>query len=253
MQEAHNFCVENNIQYSLGYGSLIGAIRHKGFIPWDDDIDIIMTRPEYDKFCKMFKSNKGIELITPDKYNVQIAFARVCEMNKTLVEACESPWIDKPTGVWEDVLPIDAIAEKKAETYKTIDIAHSLWKATYPIRRANTPLYKYKSFVQRIKILLRRYFTIDKSANKRLVELTQGKQWGMSRCCANIAYPEYKYKDIHNVSVFENYIDTQFDGSTFKIVAAYDELLTYIYGDYMTLPPIDKRIRKNDSNVYYWK
>ena len=100
-----------------------------------------------------------------------------------------------------------------------------LWKATYPIRRANTPLYKYKSFVKKIKIILRRYLTFDKSANKQLVELTQSKHWSDSRCFANIAYPEYKYKDIHNVSVFDKYIETQFDGLSFKIVAAYDEFV----------------------------
>lgn len=62
MQVVHDFCVDNKIDYSLTYGTLIGVIRHKGYIPWDDDIDICMTRPEYNKFIKMFITKNSIKI-----------------------------------------------------------------------------------------------------------------------------------------------------------------------------------------------
>lgn len=67
MKYIHSFCVENDIKYSLCGGTLIGAIRHKGFIPWDDDIDITIPRPDYDRFVKIFKDSDEFKLFAPER------------------------------------------------------------------------------------------------------------------------------------------------------------------------------------------
>ena len=109
LKDIHNFCVEKNIKYTLFAGTLIGAIRHHGFIPWDDDLDIAFTRPEYEKFVKSYESKNGYQLFARERQekDIYISFARVCEMKKTLVDDSYFPWTKHRTGIWVDVFPLD--------------------------------------------------------------------------------------------------------------------------------------------------
>jgi len=106
LQDMHEFCIEHNLKYSLGFGTLIGAIRHMGFIPWDDDIDIMMPRPDYEIFCRTYVSKHGYELVAPCKKGCYISYARICEVEKTLVVS-PAAWHSTPSGVWIDIFPVD--------------------------------------------------------------------------------------------------------------------------------------------------
>ncbi len=105
-----DFCTNKGIKYSLGYGGLIGAVRHKGPIPWDDDIDIIMERPEYDRFIKIFNQvgPNGLKLFAPELGNSYFSISRICDMSRTFVRKYYQ-WTDEETGVWIDVFPIDGL------------------------------------------------------------------------------------------------------------------------------------------------
>ena len=112
LKVTHNFCVENNIKYSLSYGTLIGAVRHKGFIPWDDDVDIMMLRPDYDRFCQTFQA-PGYQVVSRQtRKDCLISFARVCDIRETDVTSME-PWIRRQgnLGLWIDIFPIDSVTD----------------------------------------------------------------------------------------------------------------------------------------------
>ena len=116
----HNFCIENDIKYFLNYGTLIGAVRHKGFIPWDDDIDICMFRKDYEKFIDLFSKDDGIykilSLETDDKYYNN--FIKVIN-SKTKIED-ERNYKTYDLGIFVDIFPIDSFDDLKLveKTYK---------------------------------------------------------------------------------------------------------------------------------------
>ena len=114
LKDVHAFCESHNIRYSLAYGTLIGAIRHKGFIPWDDDVDIIIPRPDFERFCQEFQSAKGYKLYRPGDPENFMVFARVCDNERTLVKT-NRPWSTERTGIWIDIFPFEGLPNDENE------------------------------------------------------------------------------------------------------------------------------------------
>lgn len=150
LKDVAGFCEKNNIRYSLGYGTMLGAVRHKGFIPWDDDVDIMMPREDYEKFRTIYKS-KLYSFIdsrnTPDCY---IAFGRVCDTKKTLASSC-IPWVKKDVGVWIDIFPVDRVPDDKDTFDRIYDSLLLLMKFNVGIRRVHTISSSRLSVRKRLK------------------------------------------------------------------------------------------------------
>lgn len=118
LKDFHEFCVSNNIRYSLDGGTLIGAIRHKGFIPWDDDIDVVLPRPDYEKLCSLYQSEKyRLKCFQNDK-NCYLGFARIYDFKYTTFDT-RYPWCkDKNVGLWIDIFPADGAPDNEDELQK---------------------------------------------------------------------------------------------------------------------------------------
>lgn len=139
LKDVHQFCTQNNIKYSLYAGTLLGAIRHQGFIPWDDDIDIVMPREDYNKFCQTYRSERFNLFNRDNDSSFQLAYARVCDIKRTLYKAVE-PCSKKPTGVWIDVFPADG-CPPKAEIPLFYEENRILFQETEKIRWSMASYY----------------------------------------------------------------------------------------------------------------
>ena len=246
MKEVDKFCRKHNINYSLGEGTLLGAIRHKGFIPWDDDLDIYMTRENFDKFVTTFKSKDyRVEYFnTLKKYWLPFAKVRMLKETKFCTPAIEK--ICDYTGPRIDILPLDYVPEASSKDQDKQDKKVKFWKMVlrnkvYPIGKKTKTFYyviipfakilPYNFIVKKINYWLKKYNNL----NCEYVVNTSGDY-----SVRKETFPKY---------YFDELIETKFEDSKFYVSKYYNEILTKIYGDYMTPPSIDKRMVKHNVIV----
>lgn len=236
-----DFCKENNIYYTLAYGTLIGAVRHKGFIPWDDDVDVVIPRPDYERFIELTNGH----IIAPNIYvlsykhkNCTYPFVKLID-NRTIVE--EKFASDIKIGVWIDVFPVDgnfknsflnAVQYKSAWLVRKLieikrnDFASGTTKVKKLAKGVIYPFTKILSFDLLLKIT---------------DNICQLKNFEKSDIIGSIIWTDGIYERIDK-NKFMKSIDVEFEGYVFNAPSNYDEYLHNVYGDYMQLPPANERI-----------
>ncbi len=245
----HNFCIENDIKYFLNYGTLIGALRHKGFIPWDDDIDICMFRKDYEKFIDLFSKDDGIykilSLETDDKYYNN--FMKVIN-SKTKIED-ERNYKTYDLGIFVDIFPIDSFDDLKLveKTYKLESFKLLSFSKKENIQYGDS---KLKDFVRlffwtMLKPVSPRIFAkkIKEAVEKYSKE--NGKYFGVVGCS------KLKYDDVFDYNPFDELAEFEFEGCNFFAPKKYDEILKKYYGDYMKFPPVDKQKYPHEIKAYF--
>lgn len=242
-KEIKRVCEKNGIEYWLDSGTLLGAVRHKGFIPWDDDLDIGMKREDYEKFKKVAINDLSSKYYFQDwltDKNYGLPFAKVRKKNTLYIEN-KGQNSKAACGIYVDIFPYDNYGNDSIHQGKPIKIIKLLIqnKAKIQVWRENEGI-NYKKFFQHLPFVI-----ASKFCNRSKLISKHDKLATMY----NNETCEYLFiQGISNygkwtipVSAFDEMIDMEFEDTVFKVPKGYDLYLTHGYGDYMQLPPEDKR------------
>ena len=246
-------CDDNSLRYSLAYGSLLGAIRHKGFIPWDDDIDVMMPRPDYLKFldvCKSALTNTCMDVISI--YTDAEYYSPLTKMYKTDTRVYQQYGQDENiiTGVYIDIFVVDGLPSREAETF---------YNKAQALRR-KWGLSSRKLFSsERTKNYLRLIIGSCIAIPFKLIGVDYYKRKYDSFCsqysfddseyAAVVLYGEGLYREKMQRKLFDELIFVEFDGVQFKSIPNPDVYLKNMYGDYMRLPDEKDRVSKHPHIV----
>lgn len=249
LKEFHSFCVENNIRYFISHGTLLGAIRYKGFIPWDDDLDVLVPREDYDRLLTLFRDSDQYRLCAFEKNRDYLyPYAKLCDMSTRKVEGGYNNGME--LGLDIDVFPLDHwdddLEKAKLESKRQNRNMFHLYLTK--LRKPDS-LHPAKRFVKGIVMALCKLRGSAYYVEKIIQGADKPEQKG-SRYMGGKAWNVYGERDILPAEVFAEAIELEFEGEKFFAPVGYDAFLTSLYGDYLPEPPVEKRKTHHSFKAY---
>ena len=243
LSEVERICTKHDIKYMLFAGTLLGAVRHQGFIPWDDDLDIVMLREDYDRFLSVAPNeldNKQYYLQKEFSSHWPMFFSKLRKNNTACIERQIPKDRKMHQGIYIDIFPCDNLSDNKIIrrlqfVASKIVIAKSVYRRGYL-----TDSVLKKMFIQASRVLPLKPFwkfaTNQQARDSNMVHTF----FGGARNYQKNVYPR---------KWFENSVQLSFEGGLFPVSAYYDDLLRKMYGDYMTPLPEEKRGQKIHAEI----
>lgn len=252
MLEVDKICRNRGLRYSLCGGTLLGAVRHGGFIPWDDDIDIMMPRPDFDAFLR-YCDGCDVPFGVRSCFNDETYFdmpAKVFDKNTVIIDKNSDA---AGTGVFIDIFVIDGLADTYDKAKKM------LGKTRFKRELLNASTWKKyvrsktrKWYVEPARLA---FFVMSRGLNQKktfesILETYRNIDFDSVAYAASVC-GVYREKEIMERRIFSELKDIDFEGHKLCATRHYAEYLERIFGDYMTPPPEDKRVPHHDFTAYF--
>ena len=239
LDEVVKFCNDNNITYFLCGGTLLGAIRHQGYIPWDDDLDLMMPREDYEKLIDTF-THPAIRLNSSRILNDY--YYPFLKAEDKLTEMTEHTFIGqiRNLGINIDIFPLDVMPAEPKALRKFLKKMFFLRKCL-KLKRIKITGVKVDDFLRSIgrKIMMR--YTVQEMSQKLTTSAMKYKDQDTG--FMGIVVWGYGHKEYCRKEIFASKVEVDFEGKKYFAPVGWDEYLTNVYGDYMQLPPEEKQVR----------
>lgn len=239
------FCKEHNLKYFLCGGACIGTVRHGGFIPWDDDIDVFMLRADYEKLKDVFVNSEKYRLCRTNKdtfYRSMIT--AISDENTTFIKERQKD-LDIPHGVRLEIIPLDNCPKNKLSRKLQI-----LWALTYQIYNNQEPPTskgKLLEFIGKLMLFVfptwKMRYRISKFAEKQMTKYNKRPSTHITELCSRYQYMVNEYPK----EIFEGAVYKEFEGVLAPLPQGYDEYLKMAFGNYLELPPESEQVPKHDA------
>ena len=240
LDEIDRVCKENGLRYSLAYGTLLGAVRHGGFIPWDDDIDIMMPRKDYDRLRAIWKEQAKPGFLLEDETmfdDYMNNFAKVRKDHTTFLQFESERTCKYHTGFFVDIFPGDRVAP--AGLQRKLQYAEFALNLLYN-RSYTSGLGGLRGIAEKalLKMVPKRFHSKVSNAFGRL-----SRRWNNNEK-SQLVFPNTaaNFVRLYPADVFNHLQERIFQGKYYSTFQDYDEALSIEYGDYMQLPPESERV-----------
>ena len=246
LTQVAEFCDKNGLRYFLAYGTLIGAVRHKGYIPWDDDIDIVVSRADYQKLLTCFTS-QDLEIVSPElNRDCPHPFAKIYNTKTQLIELSD---IKFDIGINIDVFPLDFFPDDQIESERLVKRIRYLRKM---LEAKVVVVVRKRSLIKNTILFIAKCACIFLNYRTLIQKIVMCSQTYNETNLVGCLVWGYGIKERVSKEIFNDSVEVEFEREKFKAPIGYDQWLKHIYGDYMQLPPEEKR-ESHHAFKAYWK